>query len=525
MSMIYDDLRLASILKQRSVRKQLSAAALVETAVKKEEGQLSSAGAFRALTGEFTGRSPKDRFIVQEEASSDVDWNEINRPVTPEVFEKLEQKVLAYLAELPELYVREAAAGADEKARLPITVVNELSWHQLFAMQLFLRPEELDGEAALEPFTILSAPGFQADPAVDGTDSEVFVMISFSRRKILIGGTAYAGEMKKSIFSVMNYLLPDLDVLPMHCSANAGHDDKTALFFGLSGTGKTTLSASPDRLLIGDDEHGWSDSGIFNIEGGCYAKCIGLEQDKEPEIYQAVTFGSVLENVVLQEDRSPDFHDGSLTENTRAAYPLTAVPSAKLPSTGGHPDVILFLTADATGVLPPISRLTPQQAMYHFLSGYTSKLAGTERGVTVPQPVFSPCFGAPFLPRQAASYAEMLGERMKQHQTDVYLVNTGWTGGPCGTGRRMDLKFTRAMVDAAVKGDLARTAVITDPVFGLDVPASCPGVPSEVLQPRLVWDSLDEYEQAAVDLANQFKSNFTRFSSVTADILRGGPVV
>ncbi|WP_147805167.1 phosphoenolpyruvate carboxykinase (ATP) [Alkalicoccus halolimnae] len=526
MSMLHDHLQIENLLKQSNIHRQLTVPQLVETALNRHEGTLTSDGAFRAVTGDYTGRSPKDRFIVDEDSiTNEIDWGAVNQPIPPDIFDRLEQKVMAYLAEQPAVFYRKAFAGADSRWRLPVDIINEYAWHQLFAHQLFLRPEEIEGEAALDPFTILSAPGFKADPERDGTRSEAFVIISFEKRTILIGGTAYAGEMKKAIFSIMNYLLPSMDVLPMHCSANADKDGNTALFFGLSGTGKTTLSATDDRMLIGDDEHGWSKDGVFNFEGGCYAKCIGLHPDKEPEIFHAVRFGTVLENVKLKENRTPDYESASLTENTRAAYPLTAVPSAKLPSTAGHPEVILFLTADATGVLPPISRLNRSQAMYHFLSGYTSKLAGTERGVTEPQPVFSPCFGAPFLPRDPSIYAKMLGEKIDQHEAEVYLVNTGWTGGAYGTGSRMDLRFTRAMVRAAINGDLKHTSSITDAAFGLEIPATCPNVPPEVLQPRLMWDNISEYEAAASALADKFHANFTRFKNVTSEILRGGPVL
>ncbi len=526
MSMIHDHLQIDQLLKQSTVSRQLTVPELVETAVRREEGVLTSDGAFRATTGAYTGRSPKDRFIVEESSvKENVEWGAVNQPITTEIFESLEQKVLQYLSGRNQIFSRRAYAGADSRWRLPVDIINEFAWHQLFAHQLFLRPEEIEGEAEMKPFTIISAPGFKAVPEEDGTRSEAFVIISFEKRTVLIGGTAYAGEMKKSIFSIMNYLLPEQHVLPMHCSANVSDEGDSALFFGLSGTGKTTLSASDDRHLIGDDEHGWSKDGIFNFEGGCYAKGIGLTQEKEPEIFQAIKFGTVLENVALYEDRSPDYESDFFTENTRAAYPLTYIPSAALPSTAGHPQVILFLTADATGVLPPISRLNRSQAMYHFLSGYTSKLAGTERGITEPTPVFSPCFGAPFLPRDASVYAEMLGKKMEEHDTDVYLVNTGWTGGAYGVGKRMDLRFTRAMVKAALNGDLAHTSTITDEAFGLQIPASCPDVPPEVLQPRLMWDRVDDYEAAAKVLAAKFHTNFTRFKNVTEDILRGGPVL
>ncbi|CAM3982804.1 phosphoenolpyruvate carboxykinase (ATP) [Alkalicoccus chagannorensis] len=525
MSIDHGRLALDTLLRSPHVYHQLSTARLVEESIIRGEAALSEEGALTAQTGEYTGRSPKERFLVEEPGFTDhIDWGEVNRPISSSTFHHLKQRVLDYLSSCSAVYTREAAAGADPNHRMPLTVVNEFAWHQLFARQLFLRPEEEEGEASMEGFTILSAPGVEADPDKDGTGGRAFILISFSERTILIGGTSYAGEMKKAVFSVMNELLPPEGVLPMHCSANVDDHGRSALFFGLSGTGKTTLSASPGRALIGDDEHGWSNNGIFNVEGGCYAKCIDLDPVQEPDIYQAVKFGAVLENVQLDSQGRPDYKDKSRTENTRAAYPLTFIPSAVQPSTAGHPEVILFLTADATGVLPPISRLNRSQAMYHFLSGYTSKLAGTERGVTQPEPVFSPCFGSPFLPRAPQEYASMLGEKMEQHDTAVYLVNTGWTGGPYGTGSRMKLSFTRAMVEAALAGSLSHTAVITDDIFGFDIPASCPDVPAEILQPRLMWDNTADYEKAAKKLASDFHHNFTRFRDVSTDILHGGPL-
>ncbi|MFS8630655.1 MAG: phosphoenolpyruvate carboxykinase (ATP), partial [Bacillales bacterium] len=394
---------LNELLKQDNVRVQLSVPQLVEKVLKRNEGILTSTGAVRATTGKYTGRSPKDKYIVEEPSTKDkIDWGPVNQPISQQVFDNLYKKVINYLKEKDEIFVFEGFAGADKKYRMPIQVINEYAWHNLFVHQLFIRPtkEELKDHEA--QFTVISAPGFKADPAVDGTKTETFIIISFERRTVLIGGTEYAGEMKKSIFSVMNYLLPEMGILPMHCSANVGREGDVALFFGLSGTGKTTLSADPNRRLIGDDEHGWSANGIFNIEGGCYAKCINLSEEKEPQIYNAIRFGSVLENVIIDEDtREPDYDDGSLTENTRAAYPLQAIDNIVEPSIAGHPNTIVFLTADAFGVLPPIAKLTKEQAMYHFLSGYTSKLAGTERGVTSPEATFSACFGAPFLPLPA----------------------------------------------------------------------------------------------------------------------------
>lgn len=507
------------------VCRNLSAAQLVEKALERKEGQLASNGAFRATTGKFTGRSPKDKYIVRDpEIEDKIDWGHVNQPMEPETFDHLFQKVSQYLRKR-DVFVFDGFAGADPAYRLPIQVINEYAWHNLFARQLFVRPNKEELKLHKPQFTVVSAPDFQADPERDRTRSETFIAISLKHRIILIGGTRYAGEIKKSIFSIMNYLLPEKGVLPMHCSANMGPEGDTALFFGLSGTGKTTLSADPERSLIGDDEHGWSDQGIFNIEGGCYAKCIGLSQEKEPQIWNAIRFGSVLENVVLDEEQQPDYADGSLTENTRAAYPIQHIPSAKIPGVGGHPKVILFLTADAFGVLPPIAKLTPEQAMYHFLSGYTSKLAGTERGITEPEATFSTCFGSPFLPRPAGIYAEMLGEKIAQHHVRVYLVNTGWSGGPYGEGSRMKLAYTRSMVKAALNGSLEQANFTPDPIFGIHVPDRCPEVPSEVLVPRNTWKDPKAYDAKAKELAQRFQENFQRFTNINEAIKKAGPQV
>ncbi|KEZ51418.1 phosphoenolpyruvate carboxykinase (ATP) [Metabacillus indicus] len=507
----------------------LSVPVLVEKVLERKEGVLTSTGAVRATTGTYTGRSPKDKFIVNEKSTEDkIEWGTVNQPFSEAAFEKLYLKVLSYLKDRNELFVFKGFAGADTKYRLPIQVVNEFAWHNLFAQQLFIQPGSPDELVQhTNPFTIVSAPNFKADPAVDGTNSETFIIVSFEKRTILIGGTEYAGEMKKSIFSVMNYLLPESGILPMHCSANVGQEGDVALFFGLSGTGKTTLSADPKRKLIGDDEHGWSNAGVFNIEGGCYAKCINLTREKEPQIFDAIRFGSVLENVVLDDDtRAADYDDTFFTENTRAAYPLEAMDNIVMPSIAGHPHTIVFLTADAFGVLPPISKLTKEQAMYHFLSGYTSKLAGTERGITSPQATFSTCFGSPFLPLPATVYAEMLGRKIDEHGANVFLVNTGWTGGEYGTGQRMKLKYTRAMVQSALEGELDSVETVTDANFGLQIPIHVPGVPDEVLQPVKTWDSSEAYNAKAQELAGQFKQNFKKFKNVSADIeTLGGPTV
>ncbi|MGP4072963.1 phosphoenolpyruvate carboxykinase (ATP) [Piscibacillus sp. B03] len=504
----------------------LPIASLVERILSREEGMLTSTGAVRATTGKYTGRSPKDKFIVEDEETKDkVDWGSVNQPISEDIFLNLFNKVTDYLSERDEIFTFDGFAGADEKYRLPIQVVTEFAWHNLFANQLFIRPtdEELANHNA--EFTVVSAPHFKANPEVDGTNSEAFVIVSFKHRIVLIGGTEYAGEIKKSIFSVMNYMLPTKqDVLPMHCSANVGGEGDVALFFGLSGTGKTTLSADPNRRLIGDDEHAWSQNGIFNIEGGCYAKCVNLSEEKEPQIYNAIRFGAVLENVVVDEEsRLPDYDDTSLTENTRAAYAIDHIDNIIEPSIAGHPNTIVFLTADAFGVLPPISKLTKEQAMYHFLSGYTSKLAGTERGVTEPEATFSACFGSPFLPLPAAEYAKMLGEKIDEHDAQVFLVNTGWTGGSYGEGSRMKLSYTRAMVQAALEGELNNVETTQDEFFGLSIPTHCPGVPSDVLNPKKTWNDKDAYDVKAKELASKFHDNFKKFDHVTDDIRQAGP--
>ncbi|HAQ06958.1 MAG TPA: phosphoenolpyruvate carboxykinase (ATP) [Bacillus bacterium] len=517
---------LSSLIKGSNIQTQLSVPQLVEKVLYRKEGLLTSTGAVRATTGKYTGRSPKDKFIVEEESvKNKIDWGSVNQPISEESFTKLYNKVLTFLKEKEEVFLFKGFAGADNKYRLPIQVINEYAWHNLFAHQLFIRPNEAELLEHDAEFTVISAPNFKADPEVDGTNSETFIIVSFEQRVVLIGGTEYAGEMKKSIFSVMNYLLPENGILSMHCSANVGREGDVALFFGLSGTGKTTLSADTNRRLIGDDEHGWSANGVFNIEGGCYAKCINLSKEKEPQIYDAIRFGSVLENVVVNsESRIADYDDGTLTENTRAAYPIQAIDNIVEPSIAGHPNTIVFLTADAFGVLPPIAKLTKEQAMYHFLSGYTSKLAGTERGITSPQATFSTCFGSPFLPLEATRYAEMLGARIDEHNSKVYLVNTGWTGGEYGTGSRMKLAFTRAMVQAALEGELNNAETVKDEIFGLDIPLHVPGVPDDVLQPVKTWSDKKAYYAKANELAEKFRNNFKKFSNVPTEIEeKGGP--
>ncbi|MGE7914745.1 phosphoenolpyruvate carboxykinase (ATP) [Lysinibacillus xylanilyticus] len=518
---------LKELLNGGNINVQLSVPQLAEKATSRGEAMLTVDGAVRAETGKYTGRSPKDKYMVEEEGTKDkIDWGKVNQPISSEVFDNLYVKVVKYLKERDELFVFKGFAGADKDSQLSIQVINEYAWHNLFAHQLFIRPtaEELTSHVA--DFTVISAPNFKADPAIDGTASETFIIVSLEKKIILIGGTEYAGEIKKSIFGIMNYLLPQQGILSMHCSANVGEAGDVALFFGLSGTGKTTLSADPDRLLIGDDEHGWSDNGVFNIEGGCYAKTINLSAEKEPEIYNAIRFGSVLENVAVDpETRVCDYDDGSLTENTRVAYPIQYIENIVDPSVAGHPKTIIFLTADAFGVLPPISKLTKEQAMYHFLSGFTSKLAGTERGVTEPEPVFSTCFGSPFLPLPATVYAEMLGQKIDEHGAQVFLVNTGWTGGEYGTGSRMKLSYTRAMVRAAIDGKLTNVETIQDSVFGLNIPTSIEGVPTEVLNPRDAWADKTAYDTKASELAGLFNENFKKFSNVSEDITKlGGPL-
>lgn len=515
---------LKDLLQGQNILEQLSVPQLVEKATSRGEAILTVDGAVRAVTGKYTGRSPKDKFMVVEESSKDhIDWGKINQPISAEVFDSLYNKVINYLKQKEEVFVFKGFAGADKDSRLAIRVVNEYAWHNLFAHQLFIRPTDEELKTHDADFTIVSAPTFKADPKVDGTASETFIIVSLEKRIILIGGTEYAGEMKKSIFSIMNYLLPQQGILSMHCSANVGEQGDVALFFGLSGTGKTTLSADGNRKLIGDDEHGWSDNGVFNIEGGCYAKTINLSAEKEPEIYNAINFGTVLENVGVNADsRVPDYDDATLTQNTRAAYPIQNIENIVDPSVAGHPKTVIFLTADAFGVLPPISKLTKEQAMYHFLSGFTSKIPGTERGVVEPEPVFSTCFGAPFFPLHATVYAEMLGKKIDEHQVNVFLVNTGWTGGSYGEGSRMKLSYTRTMVRAAINGKINDVFTDKDPIFGLAIPTAIEDVPTELLNPRNVWADKEAYDKKATELAGMFHENFKKFGSVAEDIAKKG---
>jgi phosphoenolpyruvate carboxykinase (ATP) len=503
----------------------LGTAALVENALAQREGLLASGGAFVSRTGLHTGRSPKDKFVVRTAGVEDkIWWGPVNQPISEERFDSIFKRVTAYLQD-KRVYIQDCYAGADPRYRVPIRVITQFAWHNLFARQLFVRPDWHTTDEHVPEFVIVSVPGFHADPEVDGTNSEAYILVHFEKRLILIGGTEYAGEMKKSIFTIMNYLLPDQGVLSMHCAANMGAAGDTALFFGLSGTGKTTLSADPGRRLIGDDEHGWSDDGIFNFEGGCYAKCINLSAEAEPQIWSAIKFGTVLENVALDLDtRLLDFDDDGLTENTRAAYPLTFIPGAVIPSVGSHPNHVFFLTCDAFGVLPPISKLTPDQARYHFISGYTAKVAGTEAGVKEPSATFSTCFGAPFLPRHPTIYSKMLGEKLAKHGAQTWLVNTGWSGGPHGVGKRMSIQHTRALIAAALSGALQEAPCREDPVFGVMVPQECPGVPSEVLWPRNTWSDQQAYDRQARHLAHLFAENFTKFAdSAMPETVAAGP--
>lgn len=507
---------------------------LYEEAIRRREGLIAHLGPIVVRTGHHTGRAPNDKFIVREPSTEDdIWWGDVNRPFDPDRFDNLYSRLLAYL-QGRDLYVQDCWASADPEYRIAVRIITENAWHSLFARNMFLNvyqlhhtltPPEL--ETFVPDFTVIDTPRFHAVPAIDGTNSEVYIIVNFAKRLILIGGTSYGGEIKKSIFTILNYLMPKRGVLSMHCSANQGPDGDVALFFGLSGTGKTTLSSDPERYLIGDDEHGWSERGIFNFEGGCYAKVIRLSKENEPEIYQTTRrFGTILENVMIDaQTRRIDLDDDTLTENTRAAYPITHLEKIVPDYMGGHPQNIILLTADAFGVMPPISRLTPEQAIYHFLSGYTAKVAGTERELgSEPQATFSACFGAPFLPLHPTVYAELLKQKIEQHGTAVWLVNTGWTGGPYGVGHRMELPYTRAMVRAALSGELADIPTKPDPIFGVHVPLRCPGVPDEVLQPRNTWEDPEAYDRQARKLASMFHEYFAQFADeVDQRIVEAGP--
>jgi phosphoenolpyruvate carboxykinase (ATP) len=501
---------------------------LTEMALQRQEGQLAGNGALVVRTGQFTGRSPKDKYIVRDALTArTVAWGNVNQPLASAQFDGIWTRLMIFLRH-KELFVADLLAGADLNYQMPIRVVTQRAWHSMFARQLFIKPPLESLETHKPQFTIVFAPDFKCDPAIDGTKAETCICINFTRRLVVIVGTCYAGEMKKSVFSILNHLLPEQGVLPMHCSANIGSHKKVALFFGLSGTGKTTLSADPHRRLIGDDEHGWSDTGVFNFEGGCYAKCIRLSRAAEPQIFDAIRFGCLLENVAIDhETRLLNYDSDEFTENTRAAYRAQYIENAVIPGIGGHPSDVVFLTADAFGVLPPISRLTPEQAMYHYLSGYTARLAGTERGIgKEPQATFSACFGEPFLPRNPVEYARLLGEKLQKYKSRVWLINTGWVGGSATAGSRMKLAYTRAMVNAAVEGELSSVPVKADPTFGVAVPQFCPGVPNEVLDPRQQWADKDAYDRAVADLASRFRANFEqKFGAVGADIAAAGPIV
>ncbi len=510
----------------RTAQRNLSSARLFEEAIRREEGLAAAGGPLVVRTGKHTGRSPNDKFFVREPSSEGfIDWGMTNKPFDPDKFSALLARVGEYLRE-KDVFVLDAFAGADPKCRTPIRVVTELAWHNLFARNLFLPATGTARTGFEAEFAVVDACNFLAQPERDGTRSETFVIVDFGRKLVLIGGTTYAGEIKKSVFTIMNHLLPLRGVMPMHCSANVGKAGDVAIFFGLSGTGKTTLSADPERSLIGDDEHGWSDHGVFNFEGGCYAKAINLSAELEPQIFPTTQmFGTVLENVVIDPDtRELSLDDASLTENTRAAYPLSSIPNTVVSGCAGHPRNIVMLTADAFGVMPPIAKMTPAQAMYHFLSGYTAKVAGTEKGVTEPQTTFSHCFGAPFMVHPATEYAKMLGERIAKHQVQCWLVNTGWSGGPYGVGKRIKLPYTRAMVNAALSGALDGVACTPDPIFKVAVPSEVLGVPKEVLNARGTWPNPADYDAKARELAGKFALNFTRFeNAVPAEVREAAP--
>lgn len=519
---------LTNIDKKTQVHWNLNPAELYEHAIKNNEAQLTKDGALRVLTGQFTGRSPKDKFFVKEPSSENhIWWGSVNQSISEASFDRLYKKVINHLSTRSNLYVVDAFGGTDSRYRLPIRVVSEVAYHALFSWNMFVNatPDELLNHKP--QMTVLAAPGLTADPEEDGTRTGTFILAHLDKGIILVGGTLYSGEVKKGIFSVLNYLLPFKGVMPMHCSANIGPDGDTAVFFGLSGTGKTTLSADASRTLIGDDEHGWSDEGVFNFEGGCYAKTINLRAENEPEIYATTRmFGTILENVPLLSDRSPDFDDSQYTENTRCSYPLNFIPNASETGLGGHPKNIIFLTADAFGVLPPLSKLSPEQAMYHFISGYTAKVAGTERGITEPQATFSACFGAPFMPLHPTVYAELLAKKIQKHNAAVWLVNTGWTGGAFGVGERMKLRHTRRMINAVLSGELENVEFAEEPFFGLMIPSFVPDVPSGILNPRDTWADKAAYDAKAKEVAAMFKKNFEQFADrADASILSGGPKV
>lgn len=506
----------------------LSPAELVEDTVILGQGVLTNTGAIAVETGEFTGRSPQDRFVVcDENTENTVWWGDINKKFDPSKFDALYNRMKSYLIG-KDMYVRDAYACADDEFRMNIRVVTEYPWSNMFASNMFLRPTDEEIENFNPEWHIVNAPGFLADPEIDGTRQANFAIINFTKKMIIIGGTGYTGEIKKGIFSVLNYVLPhEKGVLSMHCSSNVGEEGDTAIFFGLSGTGKTTLSSDPNRRLIGDDEHGWAQNSVFNFEGGCYAKTINLTREQEPQIYDAIKFGAILENIgFLPGTTTPDYNDDTITQNTRVSYPIEHIENTVQPSIAGLPKNIFFLTCDAFGVLPPISKLNKGQAMYHFISGYTAKVAGTEAGITEPQTVFSACFGAPFLPLHPTVYAEMLGKKLEENDVNVWLINTGWSGGAYGEGSRMKLRYTRSMITAAINGELDNVEFITDDVFGLKMPSTCPDVPTEVLVPKNTWKDKDAYDKKAQELAQSFVTNFKKYeSNANEEILNAAPKV
>ena len=513
------DLSYLGNLKPQKINWNLTPEELTEHSIRQGQGVLSDKGALCILTGKFTGRAPKDRFIVEDEITRNrVDWGKVNQAFNQDKFDRLEKKVINYLND-KEVFIHDGYACADREHQLNVRVIAERPWSAQFAYNMFLRLNKFEQSEFKPDWTVLCAPGFKADPEIDGTRSTNFAILNFSKQRIIIGGTGYTGEIKKGIFSVLNFVLPiEKNVLSMHCSSNVGADGDTAVFFGLSGTGKTTLSADANRQLIGDDEHGWCHKGVFNFEGGCYAKCIDLSEEKEPEIFHAIKHGAILENIIFSEGtRKPDFKDASITQNTRVSYPIYHIENIAPGSQGAHPKNIFFLTCDAFGVLPPISKLNRGQAMYHFISGYTAKVAGTEEGVKEPKATFSSCFGAPFLPLHPAAYAEMLGNMVDKHQVNIWLINTGWTGGAYGVGERMSLKYTRAMIRAAMRGDLNTVEYEKHPVFGVEMPLTCPEVPDELLNPRNTWTNKQAYDEQANVLAELFNENFKQFRDKSGD--------
>ena len=518
------ELEKVNIFNKGKVYRNSSVQQLVEQALIRQEGKLNHAAALAVKTGRYTGRAAKARFIVEDKHKNEINWGKINKSISEKVFDHLYQKVAKHLSERDALFVSDGYAGADRSHSINVRVINEIAAQNLCARNMFLRYKREELENFEPDFTLLVAPSCKADPNIDGVDTNAFVVINLSKKIILIGGTAYAGEMKKSIFSVMNYLMPKKEILPMHCAANMAHDGNVALFFGLSGTGKTTLSTDENRKLIGDDEHGWSDDGVFNFEGGCYAKCYKLEEEYEPQIYNAIRFGSVIENVIMNPvDRIFDFYDDNITENGRVSYPMEFIPNIEPSGKGGHPKTIIFLTADAFGVLPPVAKLDNEQAIYHFISGYTSKLAGTEDGIIEPTATFSQFFGAPFMPLHPHMYADLFGRYLKKYKPDVYLINTGWTGGGFGTGKRISIKDTRAIVTAALNGELHDAGYQIHPIFNLNIPTKCPNVDAKILDPINTWADKSAYQKQANKLANLFVQNIKNFDDISDDIIKTGP--